>query len=397
MITMGLRAPLTTSRRRIAHILVAVGLGVMGAASCGVDKSGLGQMPFLPHDASSGDSAGVAGVTGTTGVAGGSGRGGAAGVAGSTATGVAGTTGVAGDGAAGNPAGSGGVSGTTGTAGTGDAGTTGTTGTAGTDGTAGVTGTAGTGVAGSGVAGTGGGGLVGVAGTGAAGTGGRGGGVDGGVDGSVDGGDGGMVTPCNATTCADGCCSGNSCVKARTAKLCGANGAACMPCGGCQMCNSMGQCRVDSASRWTIVAVSAQLPTFMSGGTWDRTFGEIGGSQPDPFCEFENPAGTVNMANAGVTDTITDSLNPTWNQTITPAGMTVAASTLMANSPAWQIWVGDDDGCNMLGCLADVACRFRETITEPQLRSGQLVINNQQSCNSLTLNFVCASPVAPGP
>jgi hypothetical protein len=390
----------------MAHILVAVGFGVLGAASCGVDMSGLGQMPFLPHDASSGDSAG--GVTGSTGVAGATGGRGAAGAAGSTATGVAGTGGAAGSGAAGNP-GSGGVSGTTGstgTAGTGDAGTTGTTGTAGTDATGGVTGAAGTGVAGvggSGAAGTGGGGLVGVAGTvgtagrgGAAGTG-IGGTGGGGVDAGPDGGDGGMITPCNPTTCPDGCCSGNSCVKARTARLCGTNGAACVDCGGCQMCNPMFQCRVDNASRWTIVAVSAQLSTSMSGGNWDRSFGEIGGSQPDPFCEFENPAGSVNPANAGVTDTITDTLNPMWNTTITPVGVTVAASTLMANSPSWQIWVGDDDGCGGAVCIADVACTFRERITEPQLRSGQLVINNHQSCNSLTLKFVCANPVAAAP
>jgi hypothetical protein len=85
-----------------------------------------------------------------------------------------------------------------------------------------------------------------------------------------------------------------------------------------------------------------------------------------------------------VTDTVIDTLNPTWNQVISPAGMTVSASTLMANNPTWQIWVGDDDGA-----LADVACTYRQPITAAQLMAGQLVINNLMSCNSLTLKFTC--------
>jgi hypothetical protein len=249
----------------------------------------------------------------------------------------------------------------------------------------GVAGTFGTAGTSGGVAGTG------VGGTSGPGTGGRGGNPDGGP---VDGGDGG-ITPCTPTNCADGCCSGNTCVRARTAKLCGANGATCAPCGGCQIC-SMGMCRVDGASRWTIVAASAQLPTFMSGRAWDRLNGEVGGSAPDPFCEYENPAGQVSTTTAGVTDTINDTFNPTWNQTITPVGATVAASTLMSNNPTWQVWVGDDDGCNSAGCFADVACTIRQPITEAQLRAGQLVITNHQSCNSVTLNFVCAAPVTAG-
>ena len=414
MITMRFCAPSPTSRRKISRLFVAVGLGVMGIASCGVDKSGLGSMPFLPHDASSGDSAGIAGVTGSTGTAVATGTAGDTGAAGNTATGVAGTGGDS-SGSAGNPAGDGGVSGAAGTTGaTGSAGTSGDaggSGAAGITGTAGVTGSAGTGVAGvggTGVAGTGGAGLAGVAGTvgtagrgggggtGVAGTGGRGGGnVDGGP---VDGGDSGMVTPCNPTTCPDGCCSGNSCVKARTAKLCGAMGATCAPCAGCQLCSTTGQCRIDTASRWTIVAVSAELPNQISGRAWDRNIGDLGGSKPDPFCEYENPAGQVSTTTAGTTDTVMDTFTPTWNQTITPVGVTVAASTLMSNNPTWQIWVGDDDGCSGPGgCLGDVACTIRQTVTEAQLTSGQLVVSNHQSCNSVTLKFVCQAPATAGP
>ena len=122
--------------------------------------------------------------------------------------------------------------------------------------------------------------------------------------------------------------------------------------------------------------------------------GELGGTAPDPFCEFENPAGQVTTATAGVTDTVIDTYNPTWNQEITPAGMTVSAATLMANSPAWQIWIGDDDNCSGFGCVADVACTIRQTITETNLRSGQLIVTNHQQCTSVTINFVCQSPLA---
>jgi hypothetical protein len=110
---------------------------------------------------------------------------------------------------------------------------------------------------------------------------------------------------------------------------------------------------------------------------------------PDPFCEFENPAGQVTTTTAGVTDTVIDTLNPTWNQVITPAGMTVSASTLMATNPTWQIWVGDDDGCASPNCLADVACTIRQPITDAQLRAGQVVVTNRMSCNSVTIDFMC--------
>jgi len=173
----------------------------------------------------------------------------------------------------------------------------------------------------------------------------------------------------------------------RSAMQCGAMGAACAPCGGCQICSAMGACKIDSMSRWTITAVSAQLSL---SNNWDRSFGEIGGTAPDPFCEFENPAGQVTTTTAGVTDTLTDTYNPKWNQVITPVGMTVSASTLMANSPTWQIWVGDDDGCNPgQTCLGDVACTFKSPITEAQLKAGELVLTNRQNCNSLTLGLVC--------
>jgi len=61
----------------------------------------------------------------------------------------------------------------------------------------------------------------------------------------------------------------------------------------------------------------------------------------------------------------------------------------MSNNPTWQIWVGDDDACPTPSCLADVACTIKQPITESQLRAGQLIVTNRQSCNSVTINFVC--------
>ncbi len=66
----------------------------------------------------------------------------------------------------------------------------------------------------------------------------------------------------------------------------------------------------------------------------------------------------------------------------------------MANSPAWQIWIGDDDNCSGLGCFGEVACTIRQTITETNLRSGQLIVTNRQQCDSVTINFVCQAPLA---
>jgi hypothetical protein len=409
MIMMRFFLPLPTSRLDVARSVVAAGLGAALIASCGVDQAGLGTMPFLPHDASSADtsSAGVAGVSGNPGVAGASGTGGGAGsvpsgiagtggsssVAGMGGSGVAGVPGTAGIG--GNAAGAAGTSGDAGTSGAAGAGGVGGDGAAGTGGSgvAGIAGTIGTAGTGGSTAGAGGdstgtgGGIAGAAGTG--GTAGTTGvaGTGGGAAGRGGSGGTGGSGPCTPLNCSDGCCStAGACIRARTVTQCGANGQTCAPCGGCQFCSTTGQCRIDTASRWTIVAAAAKLDT---SNSWDRFSGDLGGSAPDPFCEYENPAGQVTSTTAGVTDTLIDTYNPNWNQVITPPGATVSAATLMANSPAWQIWIGDDDNCSGLGCFGEVACTIRQTITETNLRSGQLIVTNRQQCNSVTINFVC--------
>src|SRR5262249_36015912 len=82
MIKMRVFLPFITSRLRSAGFVVAAALTTAAIASCGVDQSGLGSMPFLPHDAAS-DVGGAAGVTGTPGAAGSPGTAGTGGTAGS--------------------------------------------------------------------------------------------------------------------------------------------------------------------------------------------------------------------------------------------------------------------------------------------------------------------------
>ena len=101
-----------------------------------------------------------------------------------------------------------------------------------------------------------------------------------------------------------------------------------------------------------------------------------------------------------MTDTLIDTYKPTWNQVITPAGMTVSASTLMSNSPTWQIWVGDDDGCSPSGD----DCTGRRRVHDPPDDHGvdscgavSWWSTNRQSCAQVTLDFVCQPPLAGTP
>ncbi len=131
------------------------------------------------------------------------------------------------------------------------------------------------------------------------------------------------------------------------------------------------------------------------GGTWDPSHGDEGGTAPDLFCEYENPANDVSATTAGVTDTVTDVFTANWDQTITPPGVTVSASALMASKPAWRIWVGDEDCSNgRCGTMGQIACSYQQPITAASLMSGALTISNYQNCVALTLQLVCQAPVA---
>lgn len=339
--------------RRVGAWLPLVAVSAWLTLGCSVDQTGLGSMPKLNRDA------GFDAVTGTGGQASG------------------GTNGSGGSGSGGAVIGTGG----TGTGGTSDS----------TGGTPGATG-----------GGTGEGGMADGATGGTMGEGGAGGG-DAGAAGAA-GGPGGMTgtggrggaggTRCSSFNCM-GCCAGSVCVTATSAQQCGARGAACTACGPCQQCGATGQCAIDPTSQWTIVAQSAQVTHSPPlGTTWDPAHGDVGGSAPDLFCEYENPTGDVSPTTAGVTSTVTDVYSASWNETITPAGVTVSASALMATKPAWRIWVGDEDCAfpNATTCSSgQTACSYQQPISAAALMSGGLTISNVQSCVSLNLMFICSA------
>jgi hypothetical protein len=381
-------------RLRSLHLLVF--FAVAGSAACRIDDSGLSTSPKLQRDGSAPApdvGPGAGGATGALGGATGA-VGGAPGTAGATVTGGGGgdvgstggtgtSVGTGGGSAGGTPGAAGATGGDTGTAGgaTGTAGDTGATASGGTTGTAGTTGAAGSSATG-GVIGTGGttstGGTTGTAGTtGTSGTGGTGAG-------------GSPPPSCGPSNCSNGCCNGTQCVRSRTQTFCGAGGAACKPCGRCELCTAAGACDINPDSNWTIVAVSvavaAQPPR---GGNWDPKVGMVGGTEPDPFCQFEMPAHSVSTDAAGVTDTVKDSHSANWNQTISPGGRFIKASDLMSTAKPWRIWVGDDDGCGVQGCVGEILCEIDQPLPASVLRAGQLVKQNYMSCDALTLSFVC--------
>ena len=206
------------------------------------------------------------------------------------------------------------------------------------------------------------------------------------------GGHGGSGARCTAMNCM-GCCAGEVCVMPVSAQQCGAHGAACTTCGACQTCSAAGACEIDPSSQWTIVAAGAQVAMSPpGGGTWDPAHGDEGGTSPDLFCEYENPAGDLTATTAGVTSTIVDVTSASWNQTITPSGVTVSASALMAAKPAWRIWVGDEDCTRPTVCnQGQVICSYQQPFTADQLMNGSATITDLQSCQSLNLSLVCAA------
>jgi hypothetical protein len=431
-----LRATGSLAVRSLARVGLLAAFATASSAAlfsgCSVDNSGLAETSTkLQRDAGGtgtggaisasgggGDTAsgGVAGTAGATGTGGDAATGGVSGVAGAGSVGsipAGGASGAAGATATGGTPGSGGTTPAGGAPGTGGAAVGGATGSGGDAATGGVTGTGGViatgGAGGSGVAGSGGvptGGAGGTGGVTASGGANGTGGVtaSGGANGT--GGTGGV--PCGPTNCMGCCTSDGQCVKNLTASQCGSKGAACVACGPCQTCGSgtsgpgpgtgtPGTCTIDPTSQWTIVADSAQISkTAPGGGTWDPPVGDEGGSAPDPFCEYENPANDVSATTAGVTDTVTDAFNVTWDQVITPPNVTVSASALMASKPAWRIWVGDEDCQSPRNCgtLGQVVCSYQQPITAAALMSGGLTVSNYQNCVSLTLSFVCQAPAA---
>jgi hypothetical protein len=208
-------------------------------------------------------------------------------------------------------------------------------------------------------------------------------------------GTGGMIPlGCSPATCTDGCCAGDQCITQLSAQQCGHSGLACQPCGGCQRCSTTGTCELDPASQWTLTANSAVLnkadPHYPNGatGVWDGRSERYGGSLPDPFCQLEVPFGTpINW-----TSTIVDTLTPSWNQPLNPAGGTLTAADLLPNGMNWQIWVGDDDG-NGFG---EVMCEINAPLSPADFLAGGFTRTNvgssgypQPSCTSVTFTLTC--------
>ena len=358
--------------RSLPCLGAALLLAVACVSACSVDQSGLETSLKLSHDAGPASTGGNLGA-GTGGSAGAGSGGSGLATGGSSATGTGGGS-IGTGGGAGATGGSGGTvvdaGGSPGAGGMPDAG---------------AGGQAAGGLGGSGEAGNG--GLAGAGGSG---------GVQGqaGQSGTAGaGGHGGSGEHCSAMNCTMGCCAGDVCVMPVSGKQCGAHGAACTTCGACQTCSAAGTCDIDPGSQWTIVAAGAQVAMSPSGGgTWDPARGDEGGTAPDLFCEYENPSGDVTPTTAGVTSTIVDVYSASWNQTITPSGVTVSASALTAAKPAWRIWVGDEDCSRAAVCASgQIICSYQQPFTVGQLMSGTATITNLQSCNSLNLTLVCAS------
>jgi len=160
----------------------------------------------------------------------------------------------------------------------------------------------------------------------------------------------------------------------------------------------MGQCRIDPTSRWTLVCASAQAAmTGPTGKAWDPLSGQLGAPAPDLFCQFDHPAQPISTDNAGVTPTVADSFVVAWNAVITPVNRTVTAAELMANSPTWRGWVGDED-CSSASCgdVGQQVCAYRKPFDEAALKAGTLTLSNLDRCTSLTLKPTC-QPNSSGP
>jgi hypothetical protein len=163
-------------------------------------------------------------------------------------------------------------------------------------------------------------------------------------------------------------------------------GASCGACAPCEICTA-GSCKIDPASKWVVVCASAELSKIPPPGylTWDRKTGDLGGADPDPFCEFEMPAGSVTVDTAGVTDTFLDTYTAAWGQTVSPATKTIKAQDLLSPTGSWRLWVGDDEG-NGRGQLA---CGIQQPMQASWLHDGQITFSNLGSCVSLTVKLVC--------
>lgn len=236
------------------------------------------------------------------------------------------------------------------------------------------------GAVGSGGAGGGGGSAIGPGGTQGLAGGGLGGRAGAGVGGRT--GLGGADGICSPSTCANGCCSGGTCVANRTDQICGRAGAACAPCDACSQCSALGVCALNPTARWNVICSSATLtPTRPGNLAWDTDV--LGAAAlPDPFCEFVMGASALVS-----TDILSNTLVPMWNQSITPPGMNVTENFLIMQAGRWSVSVTDDDAGVTTN---DLACSVTPRLTTADFAAGTVTFPAAQSCLSLTIRLTCA-------
>ena len=76
----------------------------------------------------------------------------------------------------------------------------------------------------------------------------------------------------------------------------------------------------------------------------------------------------------------------------------MTAAELMANSPTWRIWVGDEDCSSPFSCgdVGQQVCAYRKPFDEAALKAGTLTLTDLDRCTSLTLKPIC-QPDSSGP
>jgi hypothetical protein len=189
-----------------------------------------------------------------------------------------------------------------------------------------------------------------------------------------------MNSGCTPATCPNGCCAADICV-ASSARQCGHAGAACVRCAACQRCAADGLCSVDPASHWALTAGSAVLAPQKTNGTfWDGLTGDVGGVLPDPLVQLEVPLGTF----IGRTTTMTDTIIPSWNESLQGSEPWLLASALLPGAEPWALSVGDQDSDSN----AELMCAI-DTLTAADFSAGGFTRTNVGSCIALTIKLTC--------
>jgi C2 domain len=142
-------------------------------------------------------------------------------------------------------------------------------------------------------------------------------------------------------------------------------------------------------STWKLVCVGATVAATNSDfQQWDTgssasgsgSRGSSTGYLPDPTCQLEVDGEGV----VASTSILADTLNPRWNESITPTTRPTAAQ-LMSQDTAWSISVVDDDGRDG----TELVCSVSPQLTATDFVSTDLTFINVQSCTTLNIHLAC--------